>query len=152
MFLWQNYKQMKKNIFILIFSLISLTFWAQNKTVLSIISQSTDYIDLIENSYEKQIVHIQYDVIVNEKEVYRKLFADVQYGILVVPDEYLTDVDLKVQFIENDVWTTKEEDITNEGVAMIYFTPSETGMYKLVINSTHKNQDDFGFYSLIIFR
>jgi len=144
---------MKRLLLVALLSLMSLNFWAQdNISIVSIISQSSDYITLIEQSYEKQIVHIQYDVIVEEKEVFRKLFADVQYGIIVVPDENLTDVDIIVEQIIDDKWTSVTDDLTNEGVAMVYFTPEETGMYRLIIHSKHKTDNEFGFYSLIIFR
>lgn len=144
---------MKKIGVLFLLSLISLSFWAQNnKSVVSIISQTSDYIQLIEQNYEKQIVHIQYDVIIGEKEVFRQLFADVQYGIIVVPDENLSDVNLVVQQIIGNEWVTVEDDLTDEGVAMVYYTPSETGVYRFLITSTNLVANEFGFYSLLIFR
>ncbi|MBN2662331.1 MAG: hypothetical protein JXR68_01670 [Bacteroidales bacterium] len=144
---------MKKIAILVLLSLISFSFWAQNnKSIVPIITQTSDYIQLIEQNYEKQIVLIQYDVIISEKEVFRQLFANAQYGIIVVPDDNLSDVNIEVQQVIDNEWVTIEDDLTAEGVAMVYFTPTETGVYRFFITSTHLVDNDFGFYSLIIFR
>ncbi len=143
---------MKKFITVVLFVFIGTFVIAQNKSVVPVINQTADYINLIEQKYEQQIVHLEYDVIKSNKEVYRELFAGVQYGIMIFGDDDIKDVNLKISRVIDDAWTVVTEDKETEGIVMLFFTPQESDLYKFDLSAVLKNKDAFGFYSFIIFR
>lgn len=144
---------MKKFTFFIIILFISfLELKAQQKSVVPIMSQSADYIKLIENKYKQQVVHLEFDVIKDEKVFYRQLFAGVMYGIIIYGDEQIKSLNLKIEHPENNEWQTDTVYNKAEGIVMIYFTPKITEYYSFTINSVLKNPDDYGYYGCIIFR
>ncbi len=145
---------MKKILFLIVLGFLSTFLNAQvaNKSVVPIINQTSDYIQLIEQKYGKQIVLLQYDVIKTSKETFRQLYAGVQYGIIAIPDGTVKDVNLKISYIKSDDWEVVAKDLDTEGIVMLFYTPTETGIYKLDVSASLANPDDFGYYSLIIFR
>ncbi len=124
----------------------------ENKSIVPVINQTADYIDLIEKKYNKQVVHLEYDVIKTSKQSYRKLFAEVQYGIIVFGDGNISDVNMSLSRIEEGKWKSVDIDDGDEEIVMLFFTPKTTSLYRFEIESILINENSFGFYSFIIFR
>lgn len=124
----------------------------ENKSIVPVINQTADYIDLIEKKYNKQVVHLEYDVIKTSKQSYRKLFTEVQYGIIVFGDGNISDVNMSLSRIEEGKWKSVDIDDGDEEIVMLFFTPKTTSLYRFEIESILINENSFGFYSFIIFR
>jgi len=144
---------MKKIFFLSFFCLLNLfSFGQTSKSIVPIITQTSDYIQLIEQKYNQQIVHLEYDVVVDYKEVFLDLFADVQYGIIIFGDENMENVDLKISVFDGKNWVTVAEDTKTEGIVMLYYSPKTTDFYRFELNVKLKNPNTFSFYSLLMFR
>lgn len=138
-------------IFFAVVSFISAKAQTIN-SIVPIIGQSSDYVKLIEDKYKQQIVNIEYDVIQDDREIYRELYKDILYGIIIYGDNNVKDLDLFVSQIVDDDWKIVAQDDQTQGMVMLYFTPTEDAIYKLKITAKLYNPDNFGFYGVIIFR
>lgn len=139
-------------LLVIIFTISTFGLKAQQKSVVPIMSQASDYIKLIENNYKQQVVHLEFDVIKQEKVFYRQLFAGTIYGVIIYGDDQIKSLKLKIEHVENDEWQTDVVSDKGKGIVMIYFTPKVTEYYSFTINSVLKNPDDYGYYGCIIFR
>lgn len=88
---------------------------------------------------EKEVVHIEYDLIFDSKQMYRVLSTDWEYTITAFADDGVEDLDLAV-FVYDDLvedWMEVAVDSTSYGDPMIIFTPTEgvEHMVRLTLNS-----------------
>jgi hypothetical protein len=144
---------MKKIILTILIGLsFSPIFGQTQKSISPIVSQAYDYINLIEKKYNQQIVHLEFDVINSQKQVYRQLFKDVQYGIIIFGDEQISKLKLDISRIIDNNWKIVATDNEGKGIVMIYFQPKKTDLYQFNITATLKQSNSFGFYGFIIFR
>ncbi|MEA3451845.1 MAG: hypothetical protein U9Q83_08070 [Bacteroidota bacterium] len=144
---------MKKLITLLVFSLSIMFSYAQtNKSIVPIIGQTNDYIQLIENKYEQKVVHLEYDVIKTSKESYRQLFADVQYGIILFGDDNIKSLKLNISNIQSNNWTTVVSKESEKGIVMLYFKPTKTDFYRFDFSSILIKNDTYAYYGFLIFR
>jgi len=144
---------MKKIITLLVFSLSIIFSYAQtNKSIVPIIGQTNDYIQLIENKYEQKVVHLEYDVIKAAKESYRQLFADVQYGIILFGDDNIKSLNLNISNVQNNSWTVVKSKISEKGIIMLYFKPTKTDFYRFDFSSVLIKNDTYAYYGFLIFR
>lgn len=143
---------MKKLSFLIVSIIISNLAIAQNSSIVPIIQQTGDYIQLIEGKYEQQVVHLEYDVIKSNKEVYRQMFAGVQYGIILFTDGNFDNINLKSSVVENGEWKTISNEVGKDGIVMMYFTFDKTDFYKFDIIADLKEGVDYGYYGFLIFR
>lgn len=144
---------MKKIVIFWGFLGLSLLSNSQNiKSVIPIIAQGAEYIKLIEEKYKQQIVNIEYDAVLDKKFIYRELYANVIYGIIVYGDNNIKDVNLSISGIVKDDWQEIVKDDQTESVAMIYFTPTADGLYRFEISAQIYDKTNFGYYGVIIYR
>lgn len=143
---------MKKIILIALSLLFYCSIFAQKSSVLPIVQQSSEYINLIEGKYKQQVVHLEYDIIKESKEIYRQMFADVQYGFILFGDEKFNNFSLKVSVIENDDWKVIIDEVGSDGIVTIFRKLPQIGTYKFEINADLKQGKDYGYYNLIVFR
>lgn len=144
---------MKKIALLLLTVSLSFLSISQNsKTVVPIIAQGAEYIKLIEEKYKQQIVNIEFDAVLDKKFIYRELYANVIYGIIVYGDNNVKDVNLSISGIVNDDWQEIVKDDQTESIAMIYFTPNADGLYRFEISAQLFDKNTFGYYGVIIYR
>lgn len=144
---------MKKITLILIFCFsIFFSFAQNNKSIIPVISQTNDYVQLIENKYQQKVVHLEYDIINSTKESYRELFGGVQYGIILFGDEDIKTFKLDISLIENNNWKIVKSEYSDKGIVMIYFKPTKTDFYKFDFTTALDNPDDYSYYGFLIFR
>ena len=142
-----------KKIAVIIISLFIANFAvSQTSSIIPIIQQTADYIQLIETKYEQKVVHLEYDVIKMNKEIYRQMFVDVQYGIILFGDENFNNFVLKITIIKDGEIEVISNETGNDGMVMQYITFEETNYYKFEIIADLKDDADFGYYSFLIFR
>ena len=144
---------MKKIALLLLTVSLSFLSISQNsKTVVPIIAQGAEYIKLIEEKYKQQIVNIEFDAVLDKKFIYRELYANVIYGIIVYGDNNVKDVNLSISGIVNDDWQEIVKDDQTESIAMIYFTPNADGLYRFEISAQLFDISTYGYYGVIIYR
>jgi hypothetical protein len=143
-----------KKILFLVFGFLNvfLSFGQMSISIVPIITQTTDYIQLIEQKYNQQIMHLEYDVVKDYKEVFVDLFVDVQYGIIIFGDENMQNVDLKISVFDGNNWIKVAEDTKTDGIVMLYFNPPSTNFYRFELSVELKDPNSFSFYSLLMFR
>ncbi len=143
---------MKK--FLILFLTLGIFFSAkaQQKSVIPMMSQAGDFVNLIENEYHEQVVHLQFDVIAKDRTFYRLLYADVMYGFIVYGDENITDLKLEVSNVQNGQWTTDTVVNAEKGIVMLYFKPKQTDNYAFTITSKLSQGAKYGYYACLIFR
>lgn len=143
-----------KKILFLVFGFLNvfLSFGQMSISIVPIITQTTDYIQLIEQKYNQQIMHLEYDVVKDYKEVFVDLFVDVQYGIIIFGDENVQNVDLKISVFDGNNWIKVAEDTKTDGIVMLYFNPPSTNFYRFELSVELKDPNSFSFYSLLMFR
>ncbi len=145
---------MKKTALLLVFCFSVISSFAQttNKSIIPIINQTNDYISLIEKKYEKQVVHLEYDVIKTSKESYRQLFGGVQYGIILFGDENIKNISLNISVIKDNNWKIIKTENSNEGIVMLYFTPDKTDFYRFDFSAGLQNPKSYAYYGFLLFR
>ncbi len=143
-----------KRIFFLALLICSVfgVYAQNNKSIVPMIAQTNDYISLIEQKYKQQVVHLEYDVILSDKEIYRQLFAGVQYGIIVFGDENVQNMNLDILRVVDDSWKIVASDKQDKGIVMVYFTPETTDFYKFNIKVGLKDNSHFSYYGFLLFR
>ena len=87
------------------------------------------------DNQEKEIVHIQYDLVFDSKETFRDLTTDWEYSIIAFADDGVKDIDLKVYIWDDllEVWTLVAQDNATESIAMITYQPEETARHKIEV-------------------
>ena len=143
---------MKKITLFIVILFIANIVSSQNSSIIPIIQQTGDYIQLIETKYQQKVVHLEYDVIKFNKEIYRQMFADVQYGIVLFGDENFDNFELKITIVKDDEIEVVSDEIGSDGMVMQYITFEESNFYKFEIIADLKDDADFGYYSFLIFR
>ena len=145
--------RMKKIVIFLGFLGLSLLSNSQIiKSVVPIIAQGAEYIKLIEEKYKQQIVNIEYDAVLDKKFIYRELYANVIYGIIVYGDNNVKDLNLSIYSIVDEDWKEVAKDDQTESMAMIYYTPTTDGLYRFEISAEVFDKNTFGYYGVIIYR
>lgn len=146
---------MKKIIFLLLVVALSAgSALAQREdvTMIPIMRKSLEYIDFLENKQDMEIVRIEYDIVTTEKESYRMMSDQYEYGIIAFGDDRIKDLDVRVYAWNGSDWALVAKDSDSSNVAAANVSPSSSGNYKIVV-SAYSFNDDYtaGHYGLIIF-
>ena len=105
--------------------------------------------DVEKEGYE--IVRMEYDIITSEKETYRTLYKDWNYGIVAFGDYRIEDIDVSVYEDVRGRWELVEKDAENDDEAMVVVKPYQTGDYKIVISVYRFNKNyTAGHYGLLV--
>lgn len=93
----------------------------------------------------KEVVHIEYDLIRDTKEVRRVLSTDWTYTIVAFADDGVKDIDLKLYEWDalREVWVEVASETKTDAVALINYTPSQNQEYKVEVKaySFHEGYD-----------
>ena len=98
-----------------------------------------------------EIVRMEYDIISTEKETYRMLYKDWEYGIVAFGDYRIKDIDVAVYEKVRGKWKLFEKDAENDDEAMVTIKPYKDGEHKIEISVFKYNKDySVGHYGLLI--
>ncbi len=127
--------------------------FAQVYSISDIYNETQTYISLIETKYKSQILRLEFDVTTGISATYRYLAKDQVYGIMAIGDKSkIENVDVRIYENRGGEWVEVAEDTQTKGLAVLNFTPSSSDTYKIEISATFKENEQYGFYSLIIFQ
>ncbi len=101
---------------------------------------------------EKEIVHVEYDLIFDSKDMYRTLSPDWTYTISAFADGGVSDVNVAVLEYDDllEEWTEVSADRDSYGEASLDFTPSENQEYMVNVSVTMLEGYTAARYGLII--
>lgn len=117
-----------------------------------IIEKSLDYISMLEDEKDQEIVHVEYDIIHTKKEVTRNLQKGYSYGIVAYADDRVAAVSLKAYRKNGTKWVLVDKDTEGDAVAVVEVNPNSNGEYKFVIEiDKYKRNYTAAHYGLILF-
>lgn len=101
---------------------------------LPIYQQGIKYVERFDRE-GKEIVRIEFDLIVSSKQSFRKLYPDWEYTIIGFGDKGVKDLDIKVYEYntETDRWAFVCQDETSEPVSTLKVKPNVEKMYQIEI-------------------
>ena len=115
-----------------------------------ILARAEPLIEKIEKE-DFEIVRMEFDIISTEKETYRMLYKDWEYGIVAFGDYRIKDIDVAVYEKVRGKWKLVEKDAENDDEAMVTIKPYRDGEYKIEISVYKYNRDySVGHYGLLI--
>lgn len=146
---------MKKIILMLSVSLLcvlgSMAKAPKNTAMAPLMQKSLDYITQLEDEQNQEVVHVEYDIIRNKKEVVRALDSNFTYGLVVHGDERIDRLQLTVyKRVGENKWKKVAHDDSGSDVAVISFKPDENGTYKFEIKADFQRNQKLAHYGFII--
>lgn len=146
---------MKKTTFVAVLALFSaFGAFAQRPDVSMkpIMAKAVDLIELIEESYDQEIVRIEFDIVTDKKETYRTLYDGIEYTIVAFADDRVADLDVRVYEMDGNEWTLVKKDSDSSDVAVVSLTPDVTSTYKIVVSAYAFNSGySAAHYGIIVF-
>ncbi len=151
---------MKLNVFLFFILLFSTLTFAQREyarldndrgtSMEPILARAEPLIERIENE-NLEIVRMEFDIISTEKETYRMLYEDWEYGIVAFGDYRIKDIDVAVYEKVRGKWKLVEKDAENDDEAMVTIKPYKDGEHKIEISVYKYNKDySVGHYGLLV--
>lgn len=123
-------------------------------SMLPILSKTQSIIELLENDHDEEVVHVEMDILRDEKSVIRSLYEGNSYTIAVFGDSRYKDIDVYVYRSTGpgvDDWTLVKRDNDDSSVAVVSITPESTEVYKILIKAYKYNEGyDVGHYGIVI--
>ena len=92
-----------------------------------------DIIKMVEDKYDKEIVHIEYDIIRDSKEITRYLSSDYEYSIVAFADDRVEDLDVVIYKKSGNRWVEVSKDTDSSSVAVASVTPTTGAEYKFEV-------------------
>jgi hypothetical protein len=115
-----------------------------------ILARAEPLIEKIEKE-DFEIVRMEFDIISTEKETYRMLYKDWEYGIVAFGDYRIKDIDVAVYEKIRGKWKLVEKDAENDDEAMVTIKPYKDGEHKIEISVYKYNKDySVGHYGLLV--
>lgn len=146
---------MKKTTIVAVLALFSvLGAYAQRPDVSMrpIMSKAVDLIDLIEDSYDQEIVRMEFDIVTDNKETFRTLYEGIEYTVVAFADDRVSDLDVRVYAWDSGDWALVKKDSDSSDVAVVSLTPDETARYRIVVSAYSFNSGySAAHYGIIIF-
>jgi len=151
---------MKLNIFLFFILLFSTLTFAQREyarldndrgtSMEPILARAEPLIDKIEKE-GLEIVRMEFDIISTEKDTYRMLYKDWEYGIVAFGDYRIKDIDVAVYEKVREKWKLVEKDAENDDEAMVSIKPYKDGEYMIEISVYKYNRNyKVGHYGLLV--
>ena len=151
---------MKLNVFLFFILLFSTHTFAQREyarldndrgtSMEPILARAEPLIEKIEKE-NFEIVRMEFDIISTEKETYRMLYKDWEYGIVAFGDYRIKDIDVAIYEKVRGKWKLVEKDAENDDEAMVTIKPYKDGEHKIEISVYKYNKDySVGHYGLLV--
>ncbi len=116
------------------------------------IEEISESILLIETDYGQEVVRTEFDIIRTSKETFRYLTDDYEYGIFVMGDDRIKDIDVEVFKVVDGDWILIKKDDDEDTQALVMINPSTTAQYKIKISAyAFEEGYEVGFYCLAVF-
>lgn len=145
---------MKKLFFTVFVFAFACSLQAQkSETSMSpILTDASQYVNLIEGEYGMEIVRMEFDIIQTKKQTIRTLSNSYEYGICAFGDFRISDIDIKVYKRSNNQWVLVKEDNDAQANAILMVKPTYTSEYMIEITA-YKFYEGYsaGHYGLIVF-
>ncbi len=144
---------MKKIMIFLMSMFVTSAIFAQSDiSMLPIIKEAQEYIQLIEDDLNQEIVRVEFDIIFDSKESMRKLYNGNAYSIVAFGDYRVEDIDVSVyRRSGTSGWTLVDKDDDESALAVASVTPDTTDDYKIVIKVyKYKSGYSAAHYGLLI--
>lgn len=99
-----------------------------------------------------EIVRKEFDLIFDDKQVFRKMYSDWEYGIVAFGDYRIEDIDVSVSKEVDGNWVTLEEDDSSRPKAAVTVEPSYDGLYSIDVEAYEFEKGcKAGSFGVIIF-
>lgn len=99
-----------------------------------------------------EIVRMEFDIIFDDKQVFRQLYSDWEYGIVAFGDYRIEDIDVSVSKEVDGDWVMLEEDDSSRPKAAVTVEPSYDGLYSIDVDAYEFEKGcDAGRFGVIIF-
>lgn len=124
------------------------------RSMIPIMNKTQSIVELLENEHNEEVVHIEMDILRDEKSIIRTLYDDSSYTIAAFGDSRYKDIDVYVYRSTGsgvDDWTLVKRDNDNSSVAVVGVQPESTEIYKIVIKAYQFNEGySVGHYGVVI--
>jgi len=134
--------------------LIPLSLKADESTTMKdIMLDLAEYVVLLEDSLEQEIVHLHADIITEDGVSYtRDLHAGYTYGVTAFGDWRIADLDIIVYKDVDGSWVEIERDEDEDNNPTVIVEPTSTGTYSIDV-SVYSFDGDYSaaHYGLVIF-
>ena len=92
-----------------------------------------EIIKMVEDKYDKEIVHIEYDIIRESKDITRYLSSGYEYSIVAFADDRVEDLDVVIYKKSGGRWVEVAKDTDSSSVSVASVTPKTEGEYKFEV-------------------
>ena len=82
-----------------------------------------EIIKMVEDKYDKEIVHIEYDIIRESKDITRYLSSGYEYSIVAFADDRVEDLDVGIYKKSGGRWVEVAKDTDSSSVSVASVTP-----------------------------
>lgn len=122
-------------------------------TMKDIMLDLADYVVLLEDSLNQEIVHLHADIITEDGVSYsRTLYSDWTYGITAFGDWRIADLDIIVYKDVDGQWVEIERDEEEDNNPTVMVEPTSDGTYSIDISVYSFSGDNTAaHYGLVIF-
>jgi hypothetical protein len=122
-------------------------------TMKSMMDEMTEYVYVLEDSLEQEIVHVQADIITTDGTTFsRTLYQGWTYGIAAFGDWRIMDLDITVYTDVSGEWIEVGADDESDNHPVVTVEPSETKEY-LIELSVYEWDEEYtaAHYGLLIY-
>lgn len=128
------------------------TTGASAQTMQDLHQKGKNFIDLLVDELDQEVVHVEYDLIFSEpKEVYRYLVKDYTYQIIAFTDSRVSDLDLYVYKQQGGNWVEVGKDNKTDTTPIVAISPEISGQYKFVVKVySYSGSNDRALWGLIV--
>lgn len=122
-------------------------------TMKDIMLDLAEYVVLLEDSLNQEIVHLQADIIMEEGVSYsRDLVKGYTYGITAFGDWRIADLDVIIYKDVDGQWVEIERDEEADNQPTVFVEPTSTGTYSIdLVVYTWSGDYSAAHYGLVIF-
>lgn len=126
-----------KKLITLLMLFVALNASAQNSetTMQDIYEKGKQLVELLEESYNQEIVRIEFDLLFDTKEVSRGFNSSYEYTVLAFADHRVEDLDITVYKKAGSSWVQVVKDTETDNTPLVQFRPQSGAQYKIEIKA-----------------
>lgn len=145
---------MKNVVLVIMMLFVPLGLIADEGTSMKwVVSELSDYVELIEELLEQEIVHMQADIITEDGVSFsRTLHEGWTYGIVAFADERVEDLDITLYVNEDGEWIEVDRDDERDNYPTVVIEPPDTEVYLIEITA-YTFADDYtaAHYGMLLY-
>jgi len=110
---------------------------AQNSetTMQDIYEKGGQLVKMLEETYDQEIVRIEYDLLFDTKETSRGFNSSYEYTVLAFADHRVEDLDITVYKKSGSSWVQVVKDTETDNTPLVQFRPTSGAQYKIEIKA-----------------